>query len=629
MKVVFNPALESTTTVPSAVLARSQCVTFTATVSGADYHSQIKKGGARIEVWSDIPAGGKQGAWGSVAFEAVPDVARAESPSSLLDTTLSLISATPAQATTDNVTLQARFVVPNASVDKPRYGFTYRIVYPSGHIQWLGSHGRNGTLIPGEPSPVGWLPNAGWQPGSEEGTALWKGDEGVLGRLGKSWSGWAMTESGPVRFTTLDSLTTPASLIILFPNPAADSLVFHLPVYLHTSGRCALDVNADCEVVLHGQEEVQIHLLTDPEALKTLIGEHNRPSHWRIHPANDFIFMSPLTNNLFHVLPISPSLATSTVVQAPNGLLPTPEGVVVYSSACHTAKVDPSAFIIGRTGGEFTVTPSIPLEDDTRKWIVSVLSPGASLALPPAILPPLPPKPIFVPPVIEPETVPVPDETPKEAVIEQPKVEHDDDDDTVVAPSPVPSPAPPPLQITTTPKKDVKLPGFLLLLLRAAALIASIILRYILFSRFPASRHTASSPDASPLTPMTTCSASAVVDHDREESLVSEENASDTEPSRPTEEVEKHPDVDPPHYEEKIDAPLVNPLTFKLVDTNKDKISLFLQASAGSRLIADVAVRMGNQMVEPLGLNQLDAGSWLVEVTPVEHSDILQIGLVA
>ncbi|KAJ7666458.1 hypothetical protein B0H17DRAFT_265530 [Mycena rosella] len=102
----------------------------------ADYE-QIASGRAKLQVWSDIPASGRSsGDWGEADFTAP---AHSNSPS---ENAFSLLLDKQRDEIGTSLTLD--FWVP---LFAERFSFTYRMVYPTGEIKWLGHYGHNGTLV--------------------------------------------------------------------------------------------------------------------------------------------------------------------------------------------------------------------------------------------------------------------------------------------------------------------------------------------------------------------------------------------------------------------------------------------------------------------------------------------------
>ncbi|KAJ7785961.1 hypothetical protein B0H16DRAFT_11799 [Mycena metata] len=107
---------------------------FTATLS-----NQIASG--RLQVWSDIPGNGRHsGEWGETDFRLAPPL-----PVNKDVAAFSLLPDHDSDATGRNITLTADFVLPTSH--GRHFSFTYRMLYPSGEIKWLGQYGQNGTLV--------------------------------------------------------------------------------------------------------------------------------------------------------------------------------------------------------------------------------------------------------------------------------------------------------------------------------------------------------------------------------------------------------------------------------------------------------------------------------------------------
>ncbi|KAJ7042584.1 hypothetical protein C8F04DRAFT_82897 [Mycena alexandri] len=111
---------------------------FTATLSNVAL--QVASGSARLQVWSDIPGNGRHsGEWGETDFRLLPPLPVNE------DAAFSVLPDNDSDVAEPNITLTADFVLPTSHGQ--RFSFTYRMLYPSGEIKWLGQYGQNGTLV--------------------------------------------------------------------------------------------------------------------------------------------------------------------------------------------------------------------------------------------------------------------------------------------------------------------------------------------------------------------------------------------------------------------------------------------------------------------------------------------------
>ncbi|KAJ3783799.1 hypothetical protein GGU10DRAFT_272735, partial [Lentinula aff. detonsa] len=94
----------------------------------------------KVQVWSDISLGGKnEGEWGEIDLHEVPSVLESSNDS----------QAKISLGLDDRVDKPENLLSVICSVPFARsshYSFTYRVVYSSGEIKWLGQFGRNGTV---------------------------------------------------------------------------------------------------------------------------------------------------------------------------------------------------------------------------------------------------------------------------------------------------------------------------------------------------------------------------------------------------------------------------------------------------------------------------------------------------
>ncbi|KIY71118.1 hypothetical protein CYLTODRAFT_487488 [Cylindrobasidium torrendii FP15055 ss-10] len=124
MAISFSPVLDEVVRLPVPLDATSIRLSFTAVMFVYEYR-QFDRQGAQLQLWSDI-----DGSWGELDFEA-PDID--ENPSSHGD---------------DFEQVVLRLTV-DASL-KPRtrtFSFTYRILYPTGEVRWMGQADKNGAFL--------------------------------------------------------------------------------------------------------------------------------------------------------------------------------------------------------------------------------------------------------------------------------------------------------------------------------------------------------------------------------------------------------------------------------------------------------------------------------------------------
>lgn len=152
MHILFNPPIGQTLpiSVPFQHLVQLH---FTAVLSSCD-HTKLKQSRAKVQLWSDIlQEGPAADEWGELDFiDDHPDEpvdASASRIPTMRTTVVDLTNGTGASL--DPSILSLYCTVPFSG--RLRVSFTYRIVYPSGEIRWLGQFGQNGVLVLGQTDP--------------------------------------------------------------------------------------------------------------------------------------------------------------------------------------------------------------------------------------------------------------------------------------------------------------------------------------------------------------------------------------------------------------------------------------------------------------------------------------------
>ncbi|KAJ3973173.1 hypothetical protein EV361DRAFT_901339 [Lentinula raphanica] len=146
MTISFIPAIDEVVRValPEWHTSDSTVQLRFSAVLGDDDFQQFKQNAMKVQLWSDIPFSGRnQGEWGEIDLSEVGSVSSSGSQVSLVD--LDNISER-----TQNV-LSVVCSVPFSGIDS-YLSFTYRLIYSSGEIKWLGQFGRNG-MVHLHPSP--------------------------------------------------------------------------------------------------------------------------------------------------------------------------------------------------------------------------------------------------------------------------------------------------------------------------------------------------------------------------------------------------------------------------------------------------------------------------------------------
>lgn len=129
MTISFTPALGEIVHIAVKHDATSARLRFTAVLFVHEFR-YYETSGAKVQIWSDVPT--TSDGWEARNFESSEGQSRRSSMSDEMDfdqVVLSLVVDAPLKATTRS------------------YSFTYRILYPSGEVKWMGTARTNGEFI--------------------------------------------------------------------------------------------------------------------------------------------------------------------------------------------------------------------------------------------------------------------------------------------------------------------------------------------------------------------------------------------------------------------------------------------------------------------------------------------------
>ena len=139
MAITFNPPIGDSIQLEISFALQTALLHFTAELTAHDHNKLIPER-ARIQLWSDLAQ--SDGGWGALDFMYQTQATEELSSSHKI----SLGGTCPILASEEKVTLFLEVVALLPMSRNPHFSFTYRIFYPSGDIQWLGSFGQNGSL---------------------------------------------------------------------------------------------------------------------------------------------------------------------------------------------------------------------------------------------------------------------------------------------------------------------------------------------------------------------------------------------------------------------------------------------------------------------------------------------------
>lgn len=383
--IAFSPALGETVHV-SADAARKSAIQlhFTATMPSLEDYAHVASGHAKLQVWSDIPAGGRSsGDWGETDFRPIHS-------GSLSDDGFSLLS--DEQDDMIRTTLALDFSVP--SLPGQRFSFTYRMVYPTGETKWLGQYGQNGSLVLDhtrpESNPVllgeGWvLTDDGSYRRESDGRAVQDLEVAKLAR--------------PTDYDVLEnSFLYPkdSALLVLVPRLASHSVTCPPTLICGTTPSGSVSFTADGAITTSGTGSLLLAVCDSAAEVDLVMSKmENHCSSPRFRVANVIpgaaVLVFPMDRYLVEVAVIliaSPKLLNSILLtpQTLASLIPEPSQFCVFAhrSARFFSREDAEAsdesipFLMTQSGGQFVLAPVEIVERGEERWRVAVVPPFAA-----------------------------------------------------------------------------------------------------------------------------------------------------------------------------------------------------------------------------------------------------------
>ena len=200
MHFIFSPAVGESIDVlvpytHSHTASESIHLAFSASLSPAEF-DEYRHSGARLQLWSDLPSSGPNGGmateWGEMEFTPGPERVPYD---------VSLFGREGYEGPERRLSLVVP--VPLISDNILKYSFTYRLVYPSGEIAWLGAFGQNGSVTINVENEAIFIPSNGWEAlESDDVDLMWTtngaaAEESYLINTNLSdWNVWALGKDG-------------------------------------------------------------------------------------------------------------------------------------------------------------------------------------------------------------------------------------------------------------------------------------------------------------------------------------------------------------------------------------------------------------------------------------------------
>lgn len=147
MQLTFSPALGHSITLKVPSSHAPSTIHFKVAFDSDESFLRARSDGVKVELWTDLPVQGRcNGEWGALQFTEWP--AKQEDKLEGLGIQCSLLGDTDEElGTREENTLYVQIQAPLQRHVGSQYSFTYRLVYPSGHVYWLGTHDSNGRLV--------------------------------------------------------------------------------------------------------------------------------------------------------------------------------------------------------------------------------------------------------------------------------------------------------------------------------------------------------------------------------------------------------------------------------------------------------------------------------------------------
>ncbi|GBE78100.1 hypothetical protein SCP_0109820 [Sparassis crispa] len=251
MHLSFFPTLGSSTSLALPPRTDGRLI-FQAKFLSREEYDQAQRDGIRIELWANLPSEGSGSeAWGSWLFQKI-DPGAPSIIGSTVDSTVLLSDSDEATPLAQEHVLYLQVPVRLQSSTCSTFSFTYRLVYPSGSIHWLGEFGHNGHLsIEPRHSAVSLVDGWGeW----ENGTCTFKNVSSPLALVGRlnmeyGWSIWAVEqESWPIFCPTIREIPS-ASCVVLSPLSRLYEVIAPQPLILSASPGTSIHITSTGDIL--------------------------------------------------------------------------------------------------------------------------------------------------------------------------------------------------------------------------------------------------------------------------------------------------------------------------------------------------------------------------------------------
>jgi hypothetical protein len=198
MVILFSPAQGERVAVGVPPHSSTIDLHFSAAFASQEDDHEANRDGVTVELWSNIPgAHRREGRWGAISFDR---------PTSDSGNGFPIIPGD----TSNSKVLHLSITIPISGRNHWEIEYTYRLVYPSGEIKWLGDYERNGVVV-FERSDPDFFRGRFFDSRVREGTFSsgedgWDNKEFMRLSQDVDWSIYAIRQDGSVYMRSLASL---------------------------------------------------------------------------------------------------------------------------------------------------------------------------------------------------------------------------------------------------------------------------------------------------------------------------------------------------------------------------------------------------------------------------------------
>ncbi|PIL29629.1 hypothetical protein GSI_08266 [Ganoderma sinense ZZ0214-1] len=437
MRLTFSPDLQQTTKarvvpVPGHILDQASSIhtlLFKATFDSPQSYLRARSDRFRVELWTNLPVhghAGRSGEWRAVQFME-PEQVQSTSTSASTQSSFSLLADTDGKR--EENTLYLKLSASLQDHIDARFSYTFRLVHASGHVEWLGRHNNNGTIVVEQGVPGVTL--------SKEWAARKDGAFGLevpsmkkpMVYLDKpeQWSGWVWKPSASLPIQFAGTSPCEGKAMVLLPRLSANLGDSLNPLVLVAGESSSLCLSADGKIAVDSTGFAKRATLAVLGHAQDLLTESAALCHGVVLSFDSTAAVVATQQSgaaaPYHVvvLPVFHAWDMQTVslrkLQLPMASTSEGQGLVLFSPKLRKAKLlnaplpNDDFLRFGPSGGELLISPVSVVCGNDRTWQITLLTPSKQFTVRtektsvPQILPTPPPSPPAREPTFSPLSV--------------------------------------------------------------------------------------------------------------------------------------------------------------------------------------------------------------------------------